>query len=1212
VIRRNENRETRTMNRTAVLASLATTACLVFGALPAAAAAAPALELTSNPSPSKFLIGQSTNGIDLILKNTGDATIADDTVTIVSTLPPELTATGASSGPVGFHSWNCVIGGAGHTVTCTGPSFFGLGLAAGEQASVRIKVAVAPGVAEGTVVQHQVQACGGGAPICSSDTDSILIQEKKLRLTDSLTGAYPGPTAWFAGTCDLSQPDVTAFGGSGDTPASPAHCIDPGTVAVGSAPTPPSPWEVPPAWRLAPVTAAASHPDGTASFFFDVNRDASTSSFDVPTGAAQNVKVDFPPGVVANPQALPTCSQEDFEKSPNQCQPEAQIGLTTIRLATQPSIGDVMITRTYPIYNLEPRKRITAEFGIPDVAVNNTQGTSVRIVGKAQTDDDFRVTGGVMSIPTQFPLIGQQITLWGVPWAASHDPFRSNDGGGTGDTDVLAPGRRAPYHSSWGPIRPFFSIDTECEAAPVTTVAMDSYEAPGRWLNPDVANPLDRLPDLSDPNWLVAGSESPPVDGCADVPFDPSISLEPSTHGADSPAGLDVDLTIPQNNEPPAPVAENPSDSAGAPAHWKGVPGRATAHLKDTAVTLPEGFTLNPAAADGQGVCTTAQIGLKGTNFPSPTPIRFDNDDPSDGVGHDCPDASKIGTVTVRTPLLAAADSPTGEVYLAAQGDNPFGSDFAIYIAVRSPERNLVVKLAGKVTPDPATGRLTTTVTDNPQLPFEDFELNFRGGPRAPLATPSTCGTHLSVSSFTPWSAAHGAGGLTDTVDDPFAISSSPTGGCAATKAALPLLPGFAAGSGNPVAGAHSPFTVRLTRPDGNQELDRIEVTTPEGFAAKLAGVPYCSEAAIARAIARTATGDGAKEQIDPSCPAASQVGTTTIGAGAGSNPFYVSGKAYFAGPYKGAPVSLAFVVPAVAGPFDLGVQVVRAALNVNPKTAQITTVSDAIPQILRGVPLRIRDIRVSIDRSNFTINPTDCSEMAVSARVFGASGAVSNVSNRFQLDGCANLGFRPNLKLQLFGPTKRAAYPRLKATLTAREGDANISRAAVTLPHSAFLAQEHIVTVCTRVQFAADACPRGSIYGQATAISPLLDAPLSGPVYLRSNGGERLLPDLVAALKGPDNQPIEIELEGHTDSRNGGIRNTFEIVPDAPVSKFTLELKGGNKSLIRNSVNLCKHVNKATVRFDAQNGRERDFRTRVLSPACGKSGKASAKHGRR
>jgi hypothetical protein len=1029
-------------------------------------------------------------------------------------------------------------------------------------------------------------------------------------------GASPGNKAWFAGTCHLTSP-ATAVG---TAPAVSHDCLDFGVFGFGTSGQAPSPWFTPPAWRLSAATGAAAHPDATANFMFDV---ADDGLYDAPVANASSLVVDVPAGVAGNPQAVDQCTQAQFGAALAQCPPTSQVGIVRLRLRLGP-VPPSNSTRTYPIYNLEPRKGFTAEFGIPDIGgvKNSLAGTSLRIFANARTDGDFGVATGALSIPTQYALIGQSLTFWGVPWAASHDIWRTKAVGcpdGSPVLDGLTPACQAPYDPAWGPIRPFFSNPTECTGASVTTTLnLDSYQDPGALAADGRAQP-GVSPDLSDPNWITAGSDSPPVTDCEKVPFNPTITLDPASQGGaanqatDSPSGLDVELGIPQNDDPPfdpppsgAPQVDVDQYIADATAYWGSEQGLATSHLRDTVVTLPEGMTLNPAAADGQAACTMAQIGVTDTDSPEPPTVRFDNDDPADGQGHDCPQTSKVGTVSVDTPLLDASDDPSGEVYLAAQGDNPFGTDFAIYIVLRSPDRGLVAKLAGKVEPDPVTGRLKTTFAANPRVPVGSFSLDFKAGPRAALATPVTCGTHTSTSSFVPYSDP----GNHRVVNDSFDLTSSPAGGCPAIPAQRPLNLGFSAGSTELVAGAHSPFTVRLTRGDGNQEFDRIEVTTPEGLAAKLAGVPYCPEAAIAQAIARTATGDGAKEKASPSCPASSQVGTTTIGAGAGRTPFFVSGKVYLAGPYKGAPVSMAFIVPAVAGPFDLGVQVVRTGLQINPKTAQVTAVSDTIPKILRGVPLRIRDVRVDIDRPGFTLNPTDCSEQQVTGRVFGASGAITSVSNRFQVAECARLGFKPNLSLRLFGGTKRGDYQRLRATVTYPEGPgyANIARTAVTLPHSEFLAQEHINTVCTRVQFAADQCPAGAIYGKATAISPLLDAPLTGPVYLRSS--DNLLPDLVMALKGPDSQPIEIELSGRTDSKNEGIRNTFDVVPDAPVSKFTLEMMGGKKSLIVNSTDICKGVHRADVKMSAQNGRRHNFTPRVVNPACGKAKKGKKSKG--
>lgn len=1040
-------------------------------------------------------------------------------------------------------------------------------------------------------------------------------------LPDTGPGAGIGiyPTTEFAPN-GTSSPRVSVT-----APATPADCIQWGIPNnIGGFDN--SPWSNPPSWRLPALTQAGGHPDGSTNFAFNRSDGINID------GSLDNIVAELPPGFVGDPTAVAQCSDEQFGARPLNCPPESQVGVLHLEIAAAFGAGNVASgnERIYPVYNLEPRRGNAAELGFGYASGENA--VTVRLVGKARTNSDQGVTIYTGQIPAALQVRSQQITIWGVPWAASNDIWRgpANLAPG-GACSFQSPGSSnsfylpysgltalnctQPYKPEWGPIKPFVSNVTACTGSDLSTrLSIDEFQQPGSFVSD--GRPADLVsgkitaaqgdPNLSDANWRSYTSPAPAITGCDQVPFHPDITLAPTKQGGasnqetDSPSGLDVDLTIPQNGLPFNPPPEGSSQVeieqyvSDAAAYWHSDQGLATSHLQSTTVTLPEGMTLNPAAADGQGACTTQQMGLTTTTSVTPPAIRFNNAPVS------CPDSSKVGEVEVQTPLLKEEDWPKGDVYLAKQGDNPFHSDFAIYIVVESPERGVVVKLAGQVEPDPSTGRVKTTFAENPQLPFSKFKLRFKAGPRAPLATPTTCGTHTSANSLTPYSAPSSP----VEVDDPFEITSSPAGGCPTTKQQRPFSLGFAAGSSEIVAGASSPFTVRLTRPDGDQELDRVEVTTPEGLLAKLAGVPYCPESGIARAASRTATGDGVKEQGDPSCPAASRVGTTTIGAGAGRSPIFVKGNVYLAGPYKGAPVSLAFIVPAVAGPFDLGVQVVRTALQINPKTAQVTAASDQIPQILRGIPLRLRDVRVDIDRPGFTINPTDCSEQQVSGKVFGASGAVANVSNRFQVAECTRLGFKPSLKLQLFGSPKRGKYQRLKATLTARAGDANIAFASVALPHSEFLAQEHIRTVCTRVQFAAEQCPAASIYGQAMAISPLLDQPLSGPVYLRSS--DNPLPDLVAALKGPDNQPVKVELVGRTDSVHGGIRNTFDLVPDAPVSKFTLEMQGGKKSLIVNSRNVCSSVQRATAKFLGQNGRKYEFRPPVTNPACKK------KHGKK
>jgi hypothetical protein len=623
------------------------------------------------------------------------------------------------------------------------------------------------------------------------------------------------------------------------------------------------------------------------------------------------------------------------------------------------------------------------------------------------------------------------------------------------------------------------------------------------------------------------------VGGCGKVPFSPSVSIRPSSNSAASPTGLEFTLTLAQNQT---------------------FEGTATAPLKEVAIRFPQGMTVNPPAADGLGACAPSQIGI-GDTQPST-----------------CPDSSKVGTVEITTPLL---ESPLeGSIYLAEQRNNPFGTLLALYLVVEG--EGVVIKLPGRVDADPATGQLTATFDDNPQLPFETLNVKFSQGPRATLTTPSACGTYDITTELTSW-----ASPTPTVIHSPFAIDQGcSTGG---------FSPKLEAGTTNPAAGAFSPFTLRVTRQDGEQNISRISATLPEGLLAKLAGVPLCPEA-------QAASGD---------CPASSQIGSTTTGVGAGTQPLYIpqAGKSptavYLAGPYKGAPYSLVVKVPAQAGPFDLGTIAVRVALNVDPFTAQVTASSDSLPQILEGIPVSYRDIRVDASRSDFIVNPTSCEPMKVTSTIAAINGASADPSSHFQVAGCASLAFKPELKLSLKGATKRTGHPALKAVVTypSKGSFANIARAQVNLPHAEFLDQGNLNKTCTKPVLLEGKCPRSSVYGKVKAWTPLLDRPLEGYVYLVGGFGYKL-PALVAELNGQ----IRILLIGKVDTGpNKGIRNTFEAVPDAPVSRFVLEMKGGKKyGLFENSEPLCGKRQLALVRFTGQNGAVAQTKPRI-AVTCGK-----------
>jgi hypothetical protein len=786
-----------------------------------------------------------------------------------------------------------------------------------------------------------------------------------------------------------------------------------------------------------------------------------------------------------------------------------------------------------------PLYNLTPPLGVPGSVGFSVANFNSFQEASVRTGSDYGLTASDITVPTQLEIQSITESIWGVPADPRHDEER---------TCVAESGLF--IHGCPNELSPaaFLSLPTACAGSLRTTVTVGSVEEP---LAPRTAS-TETLGEAGAPEG---------IHGCDRPPFDPTIEARPETSAADSPTGLHVNLHLPQSADPT---------------------GLATAHLKGVSMTLPAGLAVNPSSAQGLGACTPAQIDLHGAGPAG------------------CPGDSKLGTVEIKTPLL---DHPVpGQVYLASQGDNPFGSLIALYIAAHDPLSGVVVKVAGKVEPDPVTGQLTATFAENPQLPFEDLEVDFSGGPRASLTTPPTCGAYATITSLVPWSTPEGA---TAHPSDFFAVTSAPGGGpCASSEAQMPNSPAFEAGVTSPLAGAYSPFVLKLSREDGSQRLGALNVTLPPGLSGKLAGTAECSDAQIAQAAARSNPGEGALERQSPSCPAGSELGTVNVGAGSGA-PFYVQGHAYLAGPYRGAPLSMAIITPAIAGPFDLGTVVVRSALYVNEETAQITVKSDPIPTMLAGIPLQVRSVAVKIDRDQFTLNPTSCEPKAVGGEAVSVAGRAASLSGRFQVGGCGGLGFAPRLALSLKGSTKRSGHPALKAVVTypTKGSYANIASAQVGLPHAEFLDQGNLDKVCTQPELRSSTCPASSVYGHAKAWTPLLAEPLEGPVYLGVGYGHKL-PDLVADLNGQ----IRILLHGKVDTtKQDGIRNTFEVVPDAPVSRFLLEMKGGKRyGLLENSENICRKTQRASARFVAQNGLTAQLQPRIAN-SCHK--KKSKRH---
>jgi hypothetical protein len=863
---------------------------------------------------------------------------------------------------------------------------------------------------------------------------------------------------------------------------------------------------------------------------------------ETPVGDLKTVLVDLPPGLSVNPEATPQCVLAEGESpDPVNCAPDTQVGTSAVTAAAV-AVGPLPLGTPVAVPPV-PVYNVAPREGEPARFGFSVAGSDVFLEAGVAWDSDYHEYFTIHVHKIELP-IGPLGALASARILKNRLTFFGNTGeSGPGGAFLTTPS------TCFDPAQPpfahiystFLRADSFQEEAPQFPVGAQEVEAP--------------LPQGVKPT------------GCEKVPFEPAATADPGTALTDSPAGVTVDVSVPFN--PAAPIYQS--------------------NVREARVTLPRGLGINPSAAEGLQVCSDAQFG-KGTR----NPIA-------------CPAGSKIGTVSIETPPLPPG-TLTGSAYLAQQlsRDPLSGNTYRVFLQADSAARGISARLVANVIADPQTGQLTGVVRESPQVPFTLVRLKLDGGPRATLSSPPTCGPNATSHAMTAWSGTPDSGPL----DKGFTLSSAPGGGpCAKTMAERPFAPGFSAGPNSTLSRAFTPFSMRISRSDGQQELKGVDITLPPGATAKLKGVPYCPPAALAAAADRA----GAAERADASCPGKSQVGVATVLAGTGPSPLRVEGKAYLTGRYQGAPVSLAVVTPGVAGPFDLGNVVVRVPLLVDPESAQIHPKTDQIPDVFGGTKLDVRSIAVNVNKKDFTLNGTNCRPQATSGVLRGGGADPTNpatfssfpVSAPVQATKCKRLRFRPKLHLRLFGATQRAKHPRLRAVLKARAKDANIARASVALPHALFLDQASLGTICTRVQFAADACPKKSVYGHARAFTPLLGKPLKGPVYLRSSNNP--LPDLVAHLEGQ----VEIDLVGKIDSFRGGIRTTFRRVPDVPVKKFVMTLPGGKRGLLVASRNLCKQPVKAIVQLKAQNGRKANKRP-VLRTPCGKqSAKKQKRNGR-
>ena len=870
---------------------------------------------------------------------------------------------------------------------------------------------------------------------------------------------------------------------------------------------------------------------------------AISTSVNVSEGDLRNLDLEEPGGLIENPSAVNKCSQGRFHetrdtpfevtRSGENCPALSQIGTIEIRSG---ALGNPV--RTFGLFNLEPAPGFPAQIGAAPFGTPMVFTPTLR-----QAAGEYGITLQLRNLSQRIAIHGFTLDIWGNPWGLSHNGQRGNC---LNEAEPGFPWAKCPVSPPQPDHAPFayLTLPASCSGPLAFSATASSWQDP---------TPVGATVPSRDEEGNPAG-----LTGCPTLRFEPITFAQPTNFRASSASGFDFSLT--------------PKEEA-LTNYKTNVPSQP----RTAAVSLPEGMTINPSLAAGLGVCTPG--GYAAETAASPP-----------GAG--CPENSKIGRFTVTSPLFE--DLIEGAIFLAQPDDrataapgaeNPFDSLLAIYLIAKSPDRGILVKVAGQLRADPLSGRLTAVFEGLPQLPYSNLKIHFREGQRAPLITPSACGSFTSRIDLSPWNdpSAHAVTSSAFSLDKGI----GPNGAC--PSGTPPFAPGATGGTLNSNSGSYTPFYLHLTRTDAEQEITSYSASLPKGLTGRLAGIPFCPDAAIEAAKSRT----GAEEERSPSCPAASLVGHTTAGYGVGPVLAYAPGKMYLAGPYHGSALSLVAIDSAKVGPFDLGTIVIRSAFTVDPHSAALSidsATSDPIPHIIDGIPLHLRDVRVYIDRPAFTHNPTSCDAAAFTSTL-GGSGArfgdqsddtTATIANRFQPFNCSARAFAPKLSFHLRGKSNRGAHPALRAVLKARPEDANVKRVVVAMPHTEFLAQDHIREICTRARFDAQSCPADSAYGRAVAYTPLLDEPLRGPVYLRSS--DHPLPDLVADLHSG---AIRVVLEGRIDSVGAGqLRASFDGLPDAPLTRFVLNMDGGKRGLLVNSANLCTATSPALARMVGQNNK--------------------------
>jgi hypothetical protein len=886
----------------------------------------------------------------------------------------------------------------------------------------------------------------------------------------------------------------------------------------------------------------------------------------------RNLHFELPPGLVGDPSAVPQCSIVDFTtvtKFGNLCSQDTAVGVVAVQLY-DPKVVTLDDT-DIPVFDLEPGPGEPARFGFVV-----TTGANVPVVLRTAVPSggDYAVEVSVENAPQTVQLLSSVVTLWGVPGDPRHNASR-----GWG---CLKHNPEAPPCEQFTEASPkaFLTLPTACEAAE-TSVRGESWSAPP-YVFEQKFGPIE------------PSAPFPTMTGCP-LAFDPSLGIEPETHSASTPTGLNATVEMGQFG---LLAPEETAESA----------------VQDTTVTLPPGVQVNPSSANGLQACSLTAIGYKGTSEKSgilefaPEEARqlsSEEQEQLEREGRRCPQASKLGTVEIETPLLS--EKLSGSVYLAQPapngeaGKNPFNSLVALYIVAENPKLGILVKLAGEGRLNEETGQVTTRFDGTPQLPFHKLRLHFfgrehegAGEEREALSTPAFCGDEYRASSqFTGFSQAFSA----PLSEPPFQVTSGPNGGVC-PSGTLPFDPSFQAGAANQQAGALTPFTVTIGQADGAQPLERILLHLPSGIAALISQVPPCPEANV----------------LADTCGEASLVGHTTAVAGLGGEPVTLGGRVYLTGelrPTAGhprAPLGLLAVTHAAAGPFDLGEVPVLSTIEVDPNTAAVTVQSEPIPKLIDGVPAQLKQVQVTVERPGnqpFEFNPTNCDARSVTGSLTGYEGGLQPLSYPFQVTGCATLPFAPKLTASAGGHGSKADGTSLDVKVASSGvGQANIAKVDLQLPKALPSRLSTLQKACPDSVFEANpaSCDEGSVIGEATVHTPVLKSPLTGPGYLVSHGGAAF-PDVEFVLQG---EGITVVLDGKTDIKDGITYSKFESAPDVPFTTFETELPTGPHSAFTANVaenedfSLCKTSLSMPTTITGQNGAVIEQDTKIAVTGCG------------